>query len=49
MLYLTDILEEIIHRINNGTLSEQQLVGIVHQLVFHILFDFSNQLNTPVP
>ena len=49
MLDLTDIFEEIIHGFNDSTLSEQQLIGILHQLILHILFDFSDQLNAPVP
>src|SRR5574344_342132 len=44
MLYLTDILQLVIHRLNNRTLPEHEFVIEVHQRVLHVPFDFRNQM-----
>ena len=46
MFYLCDVLQFVIDRFNQGSFSEQYLVGNTHQRVLHIAFNFSDKLYT---
>jgi len=49
MLNIADIFQEIIDTFDDSTLAKQEFVSQIHELVFHVLADFRNQLNIPVP
>ena len=45
MLNVTDIFQEIIDRLNDSALSEQDFVGKIHQHILHVLFELGKQRN----
>ena len=45
MLNLRNVLELVIDSFDDGTLTQEQFVGHEHQLVFHIGFEFGDELN----
>jgi len=49
MLNIADIFEEIIDTFDDGTLAEQEFVGQIHELVFHVFANFRDQVNVSVP
>ena len=46
VFYLCDVLQFVIDRFNQGSFSEQNLVGNTHQRILHIVFNFSDKLYT---
>lgn len=44
MLYLCNVLQFIIHGLNDSSLSEQKFVRDAHQCSFHIAFQLGNKL-----
>lgn len=49
VLDLALILENVIDRFDQGTLAQQGFIEQRHQLVFHVLFDFRDQLQAVLP
>lgn len=49
VLDLALILENVIDRLNERALAQQDFVEQIHQLVLHVLFDFGDQLKTVFP
>ena len=45
MLDLRDVLELVVDRLYDGSLSQQHLVSQGHQAVFHVLFELGDHLN----
>ena len=46
MLDFLDILQLVVNGLNNGSLAQHQLIEHIHQLVFHVLFDFGDKLDS---
>ena len=46
MLYLGDILQLVINRLNNRSLAQHQLVKDRHELVFHVFSYLGDNLDT---
>ena len=46
MFDLTDIFQFIIYGLNQGSFPEKDFIGHIHRGIFHILSNFSNQMNS---
>lgn len=49
MLNLGDVIQLVVNRLQDRTVTQQQLIGQIHQPVLHVRFEMGNELNALLP